>query len=218
MNLKRTDIAPIAATDGCDTNRPREAALVGGRAAGVAFIDGGAAGKESLGLGRTAIILQRVEQRVLGRGGRTDLIGRLRGRDCRAGVVADEIKAIRGQCARHIRFTGSGCVQGDQAVPRFDCAREDYNAAAFIRGRIARYSAVGDSYHATIGEYPAAVENAAAYRISRPSAIDQIKRSKIVDAAAVAANLITRNGAVDNVCCPRAVIVNAAAAAAVTPA
>ena len=62
LHFKRADVAAVAATGvgyGRIINRAAEATLIGVRTARVTCIDGWAAGKQALGEGGPAVILQR---------------------------------------------------------------------------------------------------------------------------------------------------------------
>ena len=75
--FKRTNVRAVAAGDIRDIREihgANEAPLIGRRAAGFALVYGRAAQEQCVGESRPAVVLQRAEQRIDGRGWGADLI------------------------------------------------------------------------------------------------------------------------------------------------
>src|SRR6185436_18992624 len=111
----------------------------------VALVLGRATVEQLKRLRRATVISKDTEQgidRIL-RG--ADMIA-AGGRNSSVGVVADQVKALRDDRAKDVRAGAGSSVQGDDAVPEIDRARQIINAAADVT-RVATKRAVDNCHH-----------------------------------------------------------------------
>ena len=122
----------------------------------MASVNACAAGKQSLGEGRPAVVLQWAEHRINRRGSSAYLVAGC-WRDGRATVITDQVEALRGECAREIRGAATCAathVLSNDGIPRIQHATVGYTTPA-IGSSVPRDRAVGD------GDRPGVINAAA---------------------------------------------------------